>query len=103
MKKKILSATFVIVIITIATFNLYISKIEHNYSELKLADIELLAYAEDDTPYNPYCIEGGKGSIQCSIDAGIEILGVGVSASCSTSCKDGYYACCGIRCTCKPE
>lgn len=50
MRKKILSAAFLIVIITIATFNLYISKIEHNYSELKLADIELLAYAEDDTP-----------------------------------------------------
>ncbi len=48
----------------------------------------------------PYCYNGGPGSTSCSIEGGLDILGVGVSASCSVSCMGGYYACCGIRCTC---
>jgi hypothetical protein len=50
---------------------------------------------------NNYCWSGGPGSNACSIDAGIDIMGFGVSAACSVSCDSGYYACCGLRCTCK--
>mgnify|MGYP003309524624 CR=1 FL=1 len=46
------------------------------------------------------CWSGGVGAQACSIDAGTEILGVGVSAGCSVSCYEGYYACCSIRCQC---
>lgn len=49
------------------------------------------------------CYSGGAGSSACSIEAGIEIMGVGVSAGCSIQCKDGYYSCCSIRCTCEIE
>lgn len=43
------------------------------------------------------------GSRKCSIEAGTEILGYGVSAGCSVECDPGYYACCGFRCVCNPK
>jgi hypothetical protein len=48
-----------------------------------------------------YCYNGGRGATSCSISGGIDIKGGGVSASCDVSCQTGYYACCGIRCTCE--
>lgn len=48
------------------------------------------------------CYYGGKGSKSCSIPAGIEMKG-GVSIECSVTCNDGYYACCGLSCICRPE
>lgn len=62
------------------------------------ANIEALARVEGN-----YCYNGGEGASQCDIDAGITIAGYGVSAACSVTCKDGFYACCGIRCTCIKE
>lgn len=47
------------------------------------------------------CYSGGRGSTSCSIDAGIEIIGVGIAGGCSVSCSGGYYSCCSLRCTCK--
>lgn len=46
-----------------------------------------------------FCYNGGVGAASCSIDAGITIGG-GVSAACSVSCREGYYACCSLRCRC---
>ena len=48
------------------------------------------------------CYYGGKGSKSCSIPTGIEMKG-GVSIECSVSCNDGYYACCGLSCICRPD
>lgn len=48
------------------------------------------------------CLSGGEGANSCSVDAGIDILGVGVTTSCSVSCNDGYFACCGVGCYCYP-
>ncbi len=62
------------------------------------ANVEALANVED-----VYCYNGGIGASQCEIEAGITIAGHGVSATCSVTCRDGYYACCGIRCVCVPE
>ena len=59
-------------------------------------NIEALASGE--SPFG--CFAGGVGSNACSIDAGIEILGVGVAGGCSVSCNQGYYACCSMTCTC---
>lgn len=70
-------------------------------SDLLLANIETLA--DVDEAWNPVCYNGGPGSTSCSIGAGISIGQGGVSGDCSVSCQDGYYACCGIRCTCKKE
>lgn len=47
------------------------------------------------------CYYGGKGSTSCSIPAGVEING-DVSIGCSVTCDDGYYACCGLSCICRP-
>ena len=47
------------------------------------------------------CYNGGRGATGCSIDAGIDISGYGVSAACSVTCGYGYYACCGVRCVCR--
>lgn len=46
------------------------------------------------------CYSGGYGASSCSINAGTDIVGFGVSAGCSVSCISGYYACCNINCAC---
>lgn len=43
------------------------------------------------------CDSGGRGSTSCSVEA--YILGSG--GSCSTSCTNGYYACCSLTKGCK--
>lgn len=100
---KFSKRTFALVVLFIATLNVFIVNgnkigIEH----FGLSQVEVMAETEDE-PYNPYCHSGGKNSSQCSIDAGITILGFGVSIGCSVTCNSGYYACCGLRCTCKKE
>lgn len=71
------------------------------------ANVEALTSGEvpggGNTPGLITCYNGGPGSSQCSIDGGINIVGSGVSAACSVTCRAGYYACCGIRCTCYKE
>lgn len=53
--------------------------------------------------YSGPCISGGLGTEECSIGAGIEILGYGTSFQCSVKCRDGFYACCGLGCHCIDE
>lgn len=65
-------------------------------SDLMMKNLEVLTKNESSD-----CWNGGPGATQCSIEAGTEILGVGVSAGCSVTCGDGYYACCSLRCVCK--
>ena len=48
----------------------------------------------------PSCYSGGLGARSCSISAGTNIAGMGVSAGCSVTCDEGYYACCSLQCTC---
>ena len=70
------------------------------------ANVEALTTPEPgggSTPGLITCYNGGPGASSCSIDGGIEIVGSGVSVACSVSCRDGYYACCGIRCSCYKE
>lgn len=101
-KKTFLTAFLSIVVIGIsiyAGYNTYENYTKINESDLLLANIE--TFANSDEAWNPYCHSGGSGSNSCSIDGGITIAGYGVSTACSVSCNSGYYACCGIRCTCK--
>lgn len=48
------------------------------------------------------CYYGGPGNESCEIAAGIDIDG-GISTSCSVTCEEGFYACCGLECRCYPE
>ncbi len=58
-------------------------------------------------PLDPPCSAGGPGSSQCGINCNQPPGDPGwFIPSCSTSCGDGYYACCnclvgGADCTCK--
>lgn len=66
----------------------------------------VLAFANtrpDDGEDKVRCYNGGQGASHCSIAAGIDVFGIGLSSDCSVDCKEGYYACCGLRCVCKPE
>ena len=53
MRKKILGATFVITIMTVAGFNVYMNQAKSDLSEMALANIEALANPE-------YDIDGGE-------------------------------------------
>lgn len=92
MKKLIILTLIIVAISNIFIFKLRISNL--NLKALLNANVEALADAS-----NP-CYSGGIGAQSCSIDAGTEILGSGVSLGCSVSCYDGYFACCSIRCLC---
>lgn len=47
------------------------------------------------------CKTGGPGNLECKIEPGIKI-GDFVSIGCSVTCREGNYACCGVRCACVP-
>ena len=61
--------TFALVVLFIATLNIFIvngNKI--GFEDLGLSQVEVMANTEDEE-WNPYCHSGGKGSSQCSIRA----------------------------------
>jgi len=102
--KKFIKFAFVAAIAAVAGYNVYHSKNADRNLVFSLTNIEELAYGESssgDSGYNPICHNGGFGANSCSIGGGIDIAGYGVSLECSVSCNSGFYACCGIRCTCK--
>lgn len=73
-------------------------------SNMMLEAVESLSNDEHE------CFSGGPGSSSCSIGGGVGVRSisknkkdVGIDYNCSVSCKEGYYACCGIRCTCVKE
>jgi hypothetical protein len=102
MKKfKFLKIFGLAMIVSLAVYNVGLALNIDGSNDVSLNSVETLALAE--TAWNPICYNGGIGSLSCSIDAGIEIASCGVSGACSVSCEDGYYACCGIRCTCKEK
>lgn len=48
------------------------------------------------------CFNGGLHSTGCTISPGI-VFADGVSGGCSVNCEEGYFACCAVGCTCKPN
>jgi len=99
MKKMIISIVCLLVFAAgVSSYAYYRSHVIVVKNSLVQVNVEALTSGEDH-----HCYSGGEGSSACSIDAGIEILGCGVSSACSVSCKDGYYACCGIGCRCIKE
>lgn len=100
MKKRIVLSVLAAAIVALTSFIGYRS-LSSQPSEADILlneNIDALTSGED---LNPFCYNGGRGAVYCSIDGGINVFGYGVSASCSVACVSGYYACCGIRCTCK--
>lgn len=92
MKKKILILT--VLLLTCAS-TLIFSEKESFFNK----NISALAALNP----KPFCYIGGVGAISCSISPGIEILGFGITSGCSVTCRDGFYACCGITCTCEKD
>lgn len=88
------SAIFTIIVLVLSITILALSQKRSRSNMLDL-NVALLAESEEGN-----CHSGGPGSTQCSINAGTTIIGVGVSAGCSVTCGAGYYACCGLTCTC---
>ncbi len=82
--------------VMITTQRLYTSN--HSFDETIMKNAEALA--SDESVH--HCYNGGVGAISCSIDAGIDVFGFGLSSKCEVSCSAGFYACCGLRCICIP-
>lgn len=98
-----------LLLLFLAMANVYLcanSNVSSKKSDISLYEIErgVLDPPENDLDILPtICWNGGVGSRKCSIEAGTEILGYGLSAGCSVECDPGYYACCGFRCVCNPK
>ena len=59
MKKKILGATFVVAMATIAGYNTYVNQTKVEMSDMALANVEALANPEWEFPEDPFKGEGG--------------------------------------------
>lgn len=125
MVKQVLIVTFAIIVIAVTAFNVSTVLDSNRSYDLNMTTIAAISGEDGGNTDSEggvdgeggdvsgeggssdgilsYCHSGGRGSESCSIDAGVEIKGVGVSAGCSVSCKEGYYACCSLRCKCDRE
>lgn len=99
MRKKLILVC-VSVALAVAGLSIFINANSNSVVSLSLLEqnLEVLARGE-----SPFCYNGGEGSSSCSIDGGLDIAGYGVTAGCSVSCQDSYYACCTLRCRCVKE
>ena len=75
----------------------------YSMPELMRANLEALANPEYNFPICTKCHSGGEGALSCSINGGVEIVGVGVTEGCSVSCQGDYFACCATECRCCKE
>lgn len=96
MKTKVFYCVAGAVVLAISAFICFNPKKEISFCD---ENVEALADGES----APFCYSGGHGAMSCSIEGGIQILNNGVSTKCEVSCRDGYYACCGIGCKCIEE
>ena len=88
----------IILLITTITVG-FISLICSNKDSFFNKNIAALAASNQ----QPYCHSGGPGASSCTINAGTVIIGYGVATGCDTSCPDGTYACCSLKCTCEKD
>ena len=106
MKVKFIITVTLFLAVVYAGYSVYESTTLTEAEKFMKANVEALTLNEPGGGSDPgliTCYNGGRGASQCSIDGGIEIVGSGVSVACSVTCREGYYACCGIRCTCYKE
>jgi len=108
MKVKFIIAATLFLTMVYAGYSVYESTTLTEAEKFMKANVEALTLdepggGEGEGPGFFTCYNGGPGAIECSIAAGIDIAGYGVTTGCSIKCKDGYYACCGIHCRCYPD
>lgn len=106
MKKQYIYSAIVLLLTlngTLLVLNSCTSKVyqqEQNFeSAVKMLEPDSL---ELQKRHETICYNGGPGNKSCSIAAGVEING-STSIGCSVTCIDGYYACCGLSCICRPD
>ena len=102
MKKLQIAYLFIFVSLVITNLITSNNKLNPNFSLSDVININQ-AHAESGVGCSGgtaiYCYNGGCGSSSCSIDAGISILGCGVTTGGSvTASSDNYFACCTLRC-----
>ncbi|MBR3896202.1 MAG: NVEALA domain-containing protein [Bacteroidaceae bacterium] len=102
MKKKFLTATFVVAIMAVAGFNVYMNQAKSEMSELALANIEALAKNEEgevktcgtkEKPFSPYTCG------MCGCESGMDGIFYSKTTGNDTSYKYGFegkqlYCCC---------
>lgn len=94
--KKVLILFLPLVMILLASM-IIVTRSVGNDNNTTLWKANLEALSKDEAPY---CHSGGPGAKDCSITAGTNIAGIGISGGCSVSCGGNTYACCSLRCTC---
>lgn len=73
-------------------------------SQMSLDEIEVLSQDETGCPCPVVdCPKGGPGTHFCESDPGFYPSLGGFGGTCSVSCNQGYYACCGATCRCIPD
>lgn len=103
--KKIIKVTSFIIAFTFIITNALLQPNSLG-SDLNLSSFFKVASADSEEPAGCtgstpiYCFNGGCGANACSVEGGIEILGVGVTAAGSTACEPGFFACCTIKSKC---
>ena len=92
---------FVFIAAVLGFTNVFVAMTQQKNSPIPLHNNGIETFTVYEADGSNYCYNGGRGATSCSISGGIDIKGGGASAACDVSCQTGYYACCGIRCTCR--
>lgn len=100
MKRKTVKIGVFAVIIAVAS--VFIAK-QSTATAYGIAMSNVVALTAGEAGSGSNCHNGGPGASACSIAKGITISGFGVTKGCSVACNSGYYACCGMQCTCVKE
>lgn len=77
---------------------LLITKEKDIYEAIDSAVYEDVMSSEGNNVENPKissCASGGEGATSCSFSGKVGVATSSISISCSVSCRQGYYACCG--------
>ena len=99
--KKNKMKKFVFIAAVLGFTNVFVAMTQQKNSPIPLHNNGIETFTVYEADGSNYCYNGGRGATSCSISGGIDIKGGGASAACDVSCQTGYYACCGIRCTCE--
>lgn len=92
---------FVFIAAVLGFSNVFVAMTQQKNSPIPLHNNGIETFTIHEADGSNYCYNGGRGATSCFISGGIDIKGGGASAACDVSCQTGYYACCGIRCTCE--
>lgn len=95
--KKMIFVLAVLLVAASATTYVYSKNASDGIAYIVQNNIETLSSDDMD---GSSCFAGGPRAVSCSLGAGVGIGGATGDASCTVTCSDGYYACCGVGCKC---